>query len=158
MADAFNKGNKTTTLPVAETKQQIKEMVDWQLTRFGSHKDIGLDEMAIVAKEYMNYSQVTVKHNATLEDIRNELRRGKPVIVPAAGRLLKNPHFTSPGPIYHVFIITGFEGSNFIVNENGTRHGRSYVYSASTLESAIHDYRPGEQIVDGDMAYMILED
>lgn len=157
MADAYNKGNRDATLPVAETKTLIQKMVDWQVERFGSHRDIGIDEMAIVAKEYMGYSQVRVKHGATLEDIRNELRNGKPVIIPAAGRLLGNPYFTSPGPIYHVLLLKGFDGETFIANENGTRHGNGYVYTNAILEKAIHDYRPGADIVNGDLAYLVLE-
>jgi hypothetical protein len=157
MADAFMRGSTAEIMPVAETKSKIQQMVDWQVERLGSHRDIGADEMAMVAREYLGYKAVRVKHNATLEDIRNELRQGRPVIVPAAGRLLNNPYFTPPGPIYHVFIITGFDGDQFIVNENGTRQGRSYTYSSTVLESALHDYRAGEPIVTGDMAYLVLE-
>jgi hypothetical protein len=157
MADAFNKGNQSATLPVAETKEQIKKMVDWQIERFGAHKDIGADEMAIVAKEYLGYANVRVKHNATLNDIRDELRNGNPVIVPAAGRLLSNPYFTPPGPVYHVFLIKGFEPGGFIANENGTRQGNGYLYTDAIMQQALHDYRSGDAIVDGDMAYVVLE-
>lgn len=158
MAHAYNMGDRQAVLPVAETKQKIADMVTWQHQRFGGHYDLGVDEMAIIAREYLGYDRVTVKHSVILEDIRNELRRGKPVIVPAAGRLLKNPYFTPPGPPYHVFVITGFEGSDFIVNENGTRQGRGHRYSAEILDEAIHDYRRGVGVTDLPKAYLVLEE
>lgn len=157
MADAYYSGNYQITLPVAETKTAIQKMVDWQIKRFGSHKDLGTDEMAIVAKEYLGYGSVIVKHNATVEDIKNELRDGSPVIVPAAGHLLQNPHFKQPGPPYHVFLIKGFEGDTFIANENGTRFGKDYTYSASTLTFALHDLQAGKELTETPMAYLVLK-
>lgn len=157
MADAFNKKDTRSTLPVAETKQKIADMVTWQEGRFGRHKDIGADEMAIVAKEYLGYKSVTVKHNVSLADIKNELRSGKPVVVPAAGQLLGNPYFKQPGPPYHAFLITGFNGDTFIANENGTKRGHNYEYSAATLEKALHDTVDGSEHDVLPMAYLVLE-
>jgi hypothetical protein len=157
MVDAYLKGQHEATLPVAETKQAIEKMVDWQLTRFGSHKNLGVDALAVIARDYLNYQQVTVKHNIRLSDIRSTLRAGHPVIVPAAGRLLGNPYFKTPGPLYHVFVIIGFDGDQFIVNENGTRQGKSYRYSAAILENALHDWQEGIDITNTPKAYLILE-
>lgn len=158
MADAYVQGNRAATLPVTETKEKIKQMVDWQIAQWGGHKDIGVDEIAKLAQQYLGYSasQTRVVHNATLEDIRNELRSGNPVIVPAAGRLLGNPYFTPPGPIYHVFVLTGFDGDNFIANENGTRQGNGYIYSSTVLTQALHNHQEAADITTGDMAYLVL--
>lgn len=158
MADAFNDGNREATLPVAQAKADIQKMVDWQIDRFGRHKDIGVDEMAIVAKEYLGYKNVIIKKNSTLNDIKRELSTGRPVIVSAAGRLLKNPYFTPPGPVYHVFLIKGYENGELIVNENGTRQGNGYRYSESVLESALHDYGEGTDITTNPPAYLVLVD
>jgi hypothetical protein len=157
MADAFNKKDTSAKLPVAETKQKIADMVTWEEGRFGKHKDIGVDEMAIVAKEYLSYTSVIVKHNATVADIKNVLRSGKPVVVPAAGQLLGNPNFKQPGPPYHVFLIKGFDGDTFIANENGTRRGLDYKYSADVLQKALHDHQ--DDVVNDSlpMAYLVLE-
>lgn len=157
MVDAFNRQDKSTLLPASVTKQKIADMVKWQEERFGKHKDIGVDEMAIVAKEYLGYTKVTVNKEANLTQIKAELSRGKPVIVPAAGQLLNNPFFTPPGPAYHVFVITGFKGDTFIANENGTRRGRNYEYSSVVLDRALHDTVDGSAHDVLPMAYLTLE-
>lgn len=157
MVSIYHKGDHTPDLPPEKMKQKIADMVDWELKRFGSHKNLNADEMAIIAKEYLGYEQVRVKHGATLTDIKNELRAGRPVVVPAAGQLLKNPYFKTPGPPYHVFVIKGFEGNTFITNENGTKRGRDYQYSAATLQNALHDYQEGVVMTNIPMAYLVLD-
>lgn len=144
MAQAYKKGNREAVLPVTATKSEIAAMVEWQKPIFGGHLDLGVDGMARIAKEYMGETAVTVKHGATLEELRNELRAGHPVIVTAAGQKLQNPYFTPPGPPYHVFVLVGFEGDEtFIAHENGTKRGQYYRYSASILEDALYDLDRG---------------
>lgn len=157
MVSIYQKGDHTATLPPEKMKQKITDMVDWEIKRFGSHKNLGADDMAIIAKEYLGYDRVRVKHGATLVDIKNELRAGRPVVVPADGLLLKNPYFKTPGPPYHVFVIKGFEGDTFITNENGTKRGLDYRYSAATMQSALHDYNEGVVMTTIPMAYLVLE-
>lgn len=157
MADAYNKGDKRDRLPAAETKERIATMVEWEKQRFGAHKDLGVDEVATIAREYLGYKEVTVKHEATIDDLKNVLRRGKPVIIPAAGRLLGNPYFRQPGPIYHMFVVTGFEGEQFITNENGTKQGHNYRYSRTVLERAWHDWQAGVDVTATPRAFLVLE-
>ncbi len=156
MADSYLKGNRSDQLPIVKTKQQIKDMVNWETKRFGSHKDLTADEIAIVAKEYLG-DQSTVHRPATLSDIKNSLHEGRPVIVPAAGRLLENPYFKHPGPPYHVFVITGYENDQFITNENGTRHGWRYHYSSTTLNRALHDLSTDMERPDRPMVFLTLQ-
>ncbi len=157
MVDAYLDGNREPSLPVAGTKADIKKMVDWQVGKFGSHKDLGADDMATIAREYLGYKSVRVEKDITLADIKKELQAGHPVIVPAAGQLLKNPNFKAPGPPYHVFVIKGFEGDSFITNENGTRLGRGYAYSSTILTAALHDHKDGTAATSQPAAYLILE-
>ena len=157
MIDAYLDGDRSEKLPEQKTKAQIKTMVDWQQERFGGHYDLGLADIATIAKEYLGYTTVRVEEGTSFEAIRNELRAGHPVILPAAGQLLKNPYFKQPGPPYHVFVITGFEGTDFIANENGTRRGADYRYSQSVLESAWHDYQKDQSQATGPRSYLVLE-
>lgn len=161
MIEAFHRGDKAAVLPAAATKKAIADMVTWQHKRFGGHLDLGVDDMAAMAKEYLGYKTARVVRPVSiergLEEIRQELRAGHPVILPAAGQLLANPYFKQPGPVYHVFVITGYDGDDFIANENGTRRGRDYRYSATILRQAWHDYQAGEAITAGAPAYLVLE-
>ena len=72
----------------------------------------------------------------TEKTIKQALADGKLVILPASGKLLENPNFRQPGPIYHMLVITGYNGSEFVTNDPGTRKGLNYKYNYSTLEDA----------------------
>ncbi len=156
MVDAYLKGNHADRLPADVMKTEIARMVDWQQNRFGSHRDLGVAEMAIIAKEYLGRTP-EINAAASLEDIKNELRAGNPVIVPAAGQLLENPYFKQPGPPYHVFVLTGFTGKEMIANENGTRRGYQYHYPEAILKAALHDHKEGTVLTDNPMAYLVLK-
>lgn len=157
MADAYYKGDTSAQLPPAATKQKIADMVNWQVNRFGRHKDITVDEMAIVAKEYLGYQSAKAYHNATLEEVKAALDAGDPVVIPAAGRLLKNPYFTQPGPLYHVFLVIGYDESGLIVNENGTRRGKDYRYTNATLATAWHDLVENTHDATAAPAFLVLQ-
>lgn len=157
MVDAYLRGHREDRLPIAETKQKIAAMVAWQETRFGGHFDLGLSDIAAIAREYMGYKKIRVVKEADFTALREELAAGHPIILPAAGQRLGNPHFVQPGPLYHVFVLTGYEENNFIVNENGTRVGRGYRYSKTILEDAWHDYDSNLKSVSGGRSYLVLE-
>ena len=69
------------------------------------------------------FKNIATKRIASAFDITKELSEGRIVIVPTAGRLLKNPHFTASGPLYHMLVIKGFDDAKhtFITNDPGTR-------------------------------------
>jgi uncharacterized protein YvpB len=92
------------------------------------------------------------------EDLKKYLAKGNPVIVPAAGRELKNPNFTAPGPLYHNLVLVGYDKNIIITNDPGTRKGRGYIYDMDVLYNAIHDF-PGkpENIIQGRKAMIVLE-
>ena len=62
------------------------------------------------------------------------------IIIPAAGRLLGNPYFQTPGPIYHMLVIRGYNATEFITNDPGTKRGDGFKYKYQTLINAIHDW------------------
>ena len=77
----------------------------------------------------------------TIEQIKLELNLGRPVIVPLEARLLKNPNYTPPGPVYQVIVIKGYTANGkFITNDPGTHLGADYLYSEDVIMSAIHDW------------------
>ena len=92
------------------------------------------------------------------EAIREYLAKGKPIIVPAAGRKLFNPYFTAPGPLYHNLVLIGFnETDEIIVNDPGTKRGQKYRYKLDTLYDAIHDFTGDkEEIEEGKKAMIVI--
>lgn len=130
------------SISVNEMEDQIQKMVQWEIENWGSHKDLTIKETADLAKGFYNFSNFEIKNNITIDDIKSEISSGHPVIVPTAGRLLGNPNFRSPGPVYHMVVVIGFSGNTMIVQDVGTRNGNQYQYNEKIFYNAIHDF-PG---------------
>jgi hypothetical protein len=127
-------------LSVDEMKARILALVMWQTERFGYYEHTTAADTAIVLKEVMGYERVDVQYDADVDDIIAHVRAGRPVIVPLAGRLLGNPHYTAPGPVYHMLVVKGVtDDGKLITNDVGTRHGKNYVYDPAVFQNAMHD-------------------
>lgn len=142
MAAAFYQGmSGTIAADVAEA--ELQRLVAYELDTFGFYKDTNAEETVRMISDAYGYRSELLT-NPTVDDIKSALAAGHPVIVPAAGQELGNPYFTAPGPPYHMFVIRGYSGDRFIVNDPGTRHGEAYTYSIDTVMSAIHDWNGGD--------------
>lgn len=137
----FFKG-KTFTKDIAD--QEILDLVEFENSYFGDYKDTTAEETAEFIREYWGYERVDVIYDPTIEDIKRHVAEGRPIIVPAAGRQLGNPNFTSPGPIYHMFVVRGYSATQFITNDVGTRMGENYRYDYNVVMDAMHDWNNGD--------------
>lgn len=143
-----------------ESKDALNTMLDWGETHFSGRKDTTIQETADFFIKEFGYSskEVFVVYDITLDDIKAALANGYPVIVPAAGRSLGNKYFRTPGPLYHMLVIVGYDADGFITNDPGTIHGEGYRYKPSTLFNAIHDLTdPLDQIDSGRKAMLIVK-
>lgn len=138
---------KNLTAEIME--DEIQKMVSWQIDYFGSHKDLTIEETAEMANKYYRLENFKVKNNITIEDVKVEIASNNLVIVPTAGRMLGNPYFRSPGPIYHMLVIIGYDGNEIIVQDIGTRRGNHYRYSQKVLYNAIHDWNGAPENIEG---------
>lgn len=137
LVDRFYK-NEALTPEIA--KQEILKIVDWENKTFGYYEHTTAKETGQLLKEYFGYKQVDVNYDISLEDIKAQIIAGRPVIVPLAGRMINNPYYRQPGPIYHMLVIKGItKDGSFITNDVGTKRGENYVYDANALYNAIHD-------------------
>ena len=106
--------------------------------------DISLATLARLAQSQEGVHPV-VKTLATIDDIKNALANGYPVILPASGKDLHNPNFHNGGPAYHMLVIKGYVADGrMITNDPGTRNGKDYIYSANVLFAATHDWNNGD--------------
>ena len=137
-------------------KQEILSLIEWEKEKFGLFTDTSLAEVKIMAKEYFKL-KTKIDEDVSIENIKKQLALGNLVLAPAAGRELKNPFFKQPGPLYHMLLIRGYEGDEFIVNDVGIGRGFGYKYNMKTLINAIHDlplstdgavFRPYDENVD----------
>jgi hypothetical protein len=135
MAYKYFEGDRRPTIPPAEVEVEIAKLTEWEENHFGYHLDINSQETAQMAKEVYGLNAKIIT-DFTEEDVKNELKQNHVVLWPANGKLLGNPNFRSPGPPYHMVVVKGYNNSQFITNDPGTRKGMNYPYSYSTLYKA----------------------
>jgi hypothetical protein len=127
-------------------KAEIIKMAEWEKKNYNSYVDTSAqDTLDRLIRKYFKYNKARLIKNATLENVKTEIKKGNIVIAPCDGRKLKNPYFTPPGPEQHMLVIYGYDEKNkvFITNDPGTKRGAGYKYKENILYNAIRDYPTG---------------
>jgi len=138
-------------------KEEVWGLVDWQNENFGGYIHTSTAQNVEILKEYFGYEDFEIVDDPTVEDMKKALAAGHPIVAPFAGRLMENPFFTAPGPYYHVLVIKGYDGKNFITNDVGTRRGHNFIYSYENILSSLHDYDSEKDIKEGPKNIIILK-
>lgn len=146
--------NKTNFGSSGEVDSEIKDLVAFEEAN-GYGTSITLAELASVAKIKFNLVGTVAKNKLTVENIKQELAAGNPIIVGAAGKILPNPNFRNGGPNYHMLVIIGYDSTHFITNDPGTRNGKDFLYEYNDLLNAIHDWNP-DNILNGEKNYLVF--
>ncbi|MEI6288508.1 MAG: C39 family peptidase [bacterium] len=121
--------------------RELLALMTWE-GKQGYPNDLTAQQTSDILLKYFNLSS-HLDSNVTVDKIKYELSKGHPIIVPAAGRLLGNPYFHQPGPIFHMLVIRGYDSSNFITDDVGTNtKGERFKYKYQKLINAIHDWSP----------------
>jgi len=155
MSYAYVAGKQFTTYDFAV---EMIKLAIFELKTLGYEKDTNVADTLRMLTDYYGYKKARIMENPTSQLIRDEVLKGNLVIVPAAGQKLENPYFRAPGPRYHMVVIKGFDHSDFIVNEPGTRLGNGFRYSQSNLMDAMHDFVPEPAAITvGRKAVIIVE-
>lgn len=148
MAYRYFNDDDSSTLSPELVEAEIQKLTDWQQKTFGYHLSINTQETARMIREVYGLSSA-IKENFSADDIKKALTEGKLVLLPANGRLLGNPYYKRPGPIYHMLVIKGYDSQgNFITNDPGTKRGQNYPYTSDVLYNANGDYSHEEEKVD----------
>ena len=140
---------KGMTLTPELARQEILAISDYELANYGVYLDTSAqDAVDRIFKGYYGYNKVELSYDISIEDIKNELRKGNLVITPMNGQELHNPYYTQPGPLRHMLVIIGYDPNTkeFITNDPGTRQGKQYRYSEQVLFDAIRDYSTGNDL------------
>lgn len=128
-----------------------------QLTQYVEDQGLAIDMTAEeTAKVLADFYDVDtdVVYDFTWDQVKEALSSGYPIILPTAGQKLHNPHYQSPGPRYHMLVLTGYTTTEIITNDPGTKFGEGYAYTYATLDDAAHDWNGGN--VDSGRRVMIV--
>lgn len=134
--------------------KEILDMISWENTH--NYKvDVTLQQLSEIADKYYGLKSGRIISDATVDNIKAEIFAGHPLIVPAAGKLLANKNFRNSGPNYHMLVIIGYDQTDFITNDPGTRNGKGFRYKFDNLLSATHDW-DSNRITNGRRAMLVL--
>lgn len=139
----------------AEADREILAIEKWETEHLGFWQDTSAADTVKFIEGYWPQLSAEVKPLATADDLKAEIGKGFPVIVPANGRLLGNPNYRSPGPRYHMLVVKGYDGKGFITNDSGTRKGAEYRYSGATILKAAHDWQ-NHEVADGPKVIIVV--
>ncbi len=148
-----------TKISKEQMENEIQKMIKFQIRNYGDYKDSNMEDVIQLAQEFYGLDNLKVVYNFTKNDLKKWLAQEKPIIVPTAGRLLKNPYFTPPGPLYHNLVLVGYNNDDIIItNDPGTKRGENYKYNLDILYNAMHDF-PGNKkdIEKGQKAMIVVE-
>jgi hypothetical protein len=114
---------------------ELRAMKAWQVKNWGAEGDISMQKIGELAQLYYGRSFRLIP-NITEEQIKKEVAAGRPVMVPVMTQSLKNSHY-SPGNVYHILLIKGYDATGVITNDPGVKEGKDWHYDWAILWSAV---------------------
>jgi len=144
------------SLSAEEMDQEILGQVSWEVKNWGSHKDLTAQETVELGESFYGLNGLEAKIINSIDEIKKEIAQNHPVIVPAAGRLLGNPYYRQPGPVYHMLVVTGYNEKEIITNDIGTKRGENFEYANSIFYNAIHDWAGLSENIENGQKVMIV--
>lgn len=164
MLDAYFQQDTRDRMPANEADKRILDIVALERRVLGYDKDTNVGTIARLINEYFLFEAYVVR-DPSLEQIKEQIDKGLPVVIPAWGRTLvkSNPYFKRPGPTYHTLLITGYDDAKqeFITQEPGVGRGRNFRYPYALLMGAIQDLlqdAKGRPIQGGERLVLFVRD
>lgn len=134
---------------------ELQKIVQWENLNFGTFENTSAAETALIAKRIYGMDARLIDR-PTIDDIKRELRNNSVIAMGLAGRELQNPHFTPPGPVYHMIVIRGYDANGFFANDPGTYRGENFYYPFNIIEEAAHDWSGSQTTLSSSPARAIV--
>lgn len=140
---------------VDDADQEVIRLVR-KVESMGYPVDISADEVVVLLESENPSLNAEILKNPSIDDLKEALTKGSLVIIPAAGRMLGNPYFQNPGPLYHMLVLRGFTKDGYVItNDPGTKRGEAFVYRWERLMDSIHDWNGGD-VENGEKVVVIV--
>ena len=133
MVDEYYKGNISVSTSTAKT--YLSNLFTVQKKLYGSDANSDSVRIKKMIDENTEF-KAEIVINPTIEDIKNEIKAGRPIISLHRGFDLKNPNipFLPTGSSYHTVVVVGYDDLNksFVVHDPGDQYsGANYTYTYS---------------------------
>ncbi len=137
--------NNQSAIDVNDARPHMQEFIDWEMKTFKKNNDTTAAETLRLINE-MTDMRVSIKLDPTINDIKRELSKNRPVI--AFLNMYKLYGEPNLGDSFHVLVITGYDEANlqFIVNDPARTAKR---YDQTVFMNALHDFNPKSKEADG---------
>lgn len=134
-----------TAIPVAESKERMQAMIDWENNAFGKNDDTNAEETAKIIEALSSFDTEVVRE-PSLEAIQAQIDAQQPVIFFV--NMFQLYQETPGKDSFHVGVIVGYdeEKQEFIINDPARERRR---YSYQTMMNALHDYNANSKEADG---------
>lgn len=144
MVQYFYEGKLGPT--VAEGEAFMEKQIAWEDANLNKNQDTNADETASVIESNAGFD-VSVKRDPTLEEIKDELRKRRPVIALIDMHKLYGERPATDS--FHVLVINGFDEAKrvFFVEDPARENAKSYSYE--TVMGALHDFNADSKEADG---------
>ncbi len=134
---------------------EIAKLTNWQKDNFGYFLSIDTNETAKMISEVYNLNAKVVPFD--IDTIKRTYLSGDSLIIlPTDGRLLGNPYYKPPGPKYHMLVVSGYNPTEIITNDPGTKRGYNYKYKYDVIEKAVGNWNHDKQELDTSNKLMII--
>lgn len=152
MAEKFYTG--ATSISVDTAKTYLEFLFDKEIMLFGTNRNADAFQIAEVIEKYADFKGRIVR-NPTLEDLKKEIREGRPIISLHRGFDLHNDNigFSPIKSSYHTIVLVGFDDDKkiFYAHDPGDEFdGENHVYSYDTIMNSMHDYNSRDDKADGE--------
>lgn len=141
MTDYFLRNKKIVP---EEFDKDIITLVLKNKNKLKQSEDISTDETVRLANFLNPLLKAKNKKISSLADIKNEIDKNLPVIVPVDAKRLANPNY-GPAIDYHTVLVVGYSDQEIITHDSGTKFGKNYRYPNDKFWEAISDLHTGEK-------------
>ena len=141
MVGRYYKGAKypADRIPPAEADAAMSQIVQYERQTWPGVLDLSLDKVGKDGQQFYNL-QPTISP-ATLDNIKQAIAAGKPVIIPVMthggpGGTKISPYY-SAGNVYHVIVLIGYDTKQLYSDDAGISQGQNYPYTWDVLSAAM---------------------
>ncbi|MBP9686566.1 MAG: C39 family peptidase [Candidatus Doudnabacteria bacterium] len=151
MVEVYYQGRQEVS--VTEAKELMQQLFDEQDREWGSNANSDAARTVQFIHE-LDLFNARIVEDPTVQQIKEEVAAGRPVITLHRGFELRNPNipFLATGSSYHTLVVIGYDDARgeFIVHDDGdakTGEGRRYAYGV--VVGSLHDYNYQTKLADG---------
>lgn len=131
------------TLTPDQIRNNIVGMSDYEQFFYGYYRDSSAEDTANLMMKYFNYTNVAVKHNAGIADIKAALNANQLIIAPINPRVISlslyNRYTTN-----HTVVVVGYDEQNIIIHDPLHAWRSNVRIPQAIFEKALADYTSGQ--------------